>query len=158
MSQLSRHAVAGLALACCALGWSAPGMAHDDGGSRRQCDVRSLRGTYLFTATGFFIPPGAPAAVPKAIMEVLKFTGDGVVTTPGITLSRNGIVDVIDQGSNGTYTLKSDCRGTVTFADGPMFNIYVSRREDELWMMQTAPFSPTFQGKATRVDPDSDWR
>jgi hypothetical protein len=114
---------------------------HDDG-----CGVRTLRGTYIFAATGFNIVAGA--ALPKAIVEVIDFNGDGTLSVPAATLSANGVI-VRTVNGVGTYTVEDDCSGTILFA-GPAFDIFVSPDAEEIWMIQTNPNS-VFEGRATRT-------
>src|SRR5262245_39866563 len=63
-----------------------PGLAAAD----PKCKIEHLSGRYVFTATGFTRPPSsAPGTpwVPKAIVEVLQFNGDGTLTTPGLAIA-----------------------------------------------------------------------
>ena len=98
---------------------------------RRCSDDALLKGRYVFTATGFTRPfnssPGAPW-VPKAIVEVLQFNGDGTLSTPAVTIAN-------------------------PFGDsGATFKIVVDApRGDTIWMIQTHPINNVFQGKAVRV-------
>ena len=85
--------------------------------------MRTLRGTYIFAASGFNIVAGV--AQPKAIVEVIEFNGDGTLSVPAATLSANGVI-VRPSNGIGTYTVADDCSGTILFA-GPAFDIFVSR-------------------------------
>jgi hypothetical protein len=49
-------------------------------GERRACTVRILRGSYVFSATGFNIVGGVQQ--PKAIVEVIAFHGDNTLDVP----------------------------------------------------------------------------
>ena len=110
------------------------------------CSLQMLRGTYVFTATGFNIVAGV--AQPKAIVEVVEFNGDGTLSVPTATVSVNGVI-VRPPPSIGTYTIENDCSGTILFG-GPAFDIFISSGADTIWMIQTNPNS-VFQGTATRV-------
>jgi hypothetical protein len=116
------------------------------------CNLHTLRGLYVFDAHGFNIVGGV--AVPKAILEGINFNGDGTLAAPFVTLSINGNI-IHSSGTLGTYTVQGDCTGTVTFADGNSFDIFVQRDDGkQLWMIQTvAVFGATavFEGMATRV-------
>jgi hypothetical protein len=114
---------------------------HDEG-----CGVRTLRGTYVFAASGFNIVAGA--ALPKAIVEVIEFNGDGTLSVPTATLSANGVI-VRSVNGVGTYTVEDDCSGTILFT-GPAFDIFISPDAETIWMIQTNPTS-VFQGTATRT-------
>ena len=95
----------------------APGRALAQG---RACGVHTLRGSYIFTATGYNIIGGV--AQPKAIAEAIDFNGDGTLAVPAATVSINGTVT--RSSGAGVYTLEDGCRGTVTFTSGPSFDIF----------------------------------
>jgi hypothetical protein len=116
----------------------------DERGNR--CDVKTLRGTYVFSASGFNIVAGV--AQPKAILEVIEFNGDGTLSVPSATLSVNGVIVRVPPGGIGTYTVEDDCSGTITF-DGPTFDTFVSRDGGTITLIQTNP-NTVFQGTATR--------
>lgn len=74
----------GLVVAIAFFGLSGTTRADDD-----ECTLRTLRGTYVFAASGHNIVGGA--AQPKAIIEVLEFHGNGVLATTNGTLGVNGV-------------------------------------------------------------------
>jgi hypothetical protein len=113
----------------------------------RECDVWTLRGSYLFAASGFNIVGGV--AQPKAIVEAIDFNGDGTLGVPAATVSINGNVSS-NTGGSGTYTLDASCRGTLTFTPGPSFNIFTNRKGAKVWLIQTNP-GTVMQGTATRI-------
>jgi len=114
----------------------------------RACTLRTLRGSYLFTATGFNIVGGV--ALPKAIQEAIEFNGDGTLTVPAVTLSVNGNVSH-PPGAPGNYTAEADCSGTLTFSSGPTYDIVVALDGKTVWMFQTN-LNTVFQGTATRLE------
>ena len=57
---------------------------------RRMCTERTLRGSYVFSASGFNIVGGVQQ--PKAIVEVIVFHGDGTLDVPAATVSLNGAI------------------------------------------------------------------
>ena len=116
------------------------------------CSLRTLRGTYVFSASGFNIVAGV--AQPKAIVEVIHFNGDGTLSVPAATLSANGVIIRSLPGGLGTYTIEDDCTGTITFS-GPTFDTFISRDGDTLSMIQTNP-GTVFQGTATRRSRERD--
>ncbi len=144
---------AALALALCL-----PAFAHDT--QNGNCSNHQLKGRYVFTATGFTrapaSPPGSPW-VPKAILEVLQFNGDGTVLTPAITAANPfgdlGSIMQPPSGSPGEYTVKADCSGSVRFIDpsNVTFTIYVEGSGDTIRMIQTNPSNNVFEGTAKRV-------
>jgi hypothetical protein len=110
------------------------------------CTLRTLRGSYVFSATGFNIVAGV--AQPKAIVEVIDFNGDGTLSVPAATLSLNGVIIRSLPGGFGTYTIEDDCTGTIAF-NGPTFDAFISRDGDTVSMIQTNP-NTVFQGTAAR--------
>jgi len=120
-------------------------LAHDQ---RHPCNLGTLRGSYAFNASGFNIVGGA--ALPKAIVEVLEFNGDGTLSTSAVTTSVNGTIVRSRPGADGTFTLADDCTGTVSFLGGPSFDIAISTKGDRGSMIQTNPNS-VFQGTLARV-------
>lgn len=129
-------------------------MANDNG---HRCNVGLLDGLYVFTASGFNTPVGA-AAVPKAIVEVLRFHGDGTVTTPYTTVSINGTVPPAGPGGSGTYMItaldppEAVCTGTLRFSDppNPSFNLVIAPHAERVWLLQTSP-PAVFEGHAIKV-------
>ncbi|PYJ05136.1 MAG: hypothetical protein DME95_05270 [Verrucomicrobia bacterium] len=112
------------------------------------CGVYMLRGSYLFATHGWNIVGGV--AQPKAIVEGIDFNGDGTLVSPFATVSINGTI-IHSSGSLGTYTVNTDCTGTLSFTGGASFDIFVEASGRQLWMIQTGPGSPVFEGTVTRV-------
>ena len=129
-------------LACCVSG--AAFSDSDDG----TCSNATLRGLYVFSASGFQIVAGV--AQPKAIVEPIRFEGDGTLSSPGATRSVNGTIFRSPAGGGGTYALGTDCIGTLVFPGGPTFDIFASPKGEDMWMIQTNP-NNVFQGNVTRV-------
>jgi hypothetical protein len=134
--------VAGLTLSMSSIAW-----ASRDGPA---CREHKLNGLYVFTASGYT----ASGAMPKAIVELLRFNGDGTLSVTGGTVSVGGAITVVQPGvTTGTYTLDEDCRGTLTFLpSGPNFNMFAMPRGEDLWMIQTNPGN-IFQGNVTKIAP-----
>ena len=126
-----------------AQGAQPPGAPADPG----VCGLHTLRGSYVFTASGYNIVAGVPQ--PKAIIEPIDFNGDGTLTVPAATVSINGSISR-SAGGVGIYTLDATCRGTLTFTPGPSFDIFVERTGKQAWMIQTNP-NTVFQGPVTRI-------
>ena len=109
-----------------------PGLAAAD--PIKKCKDEILKGQYVFTATGFTRAstglPGNPW-VPKAIVEVLHFNGDGTFTTPVVTVANpfgdTGNVLQPPAGAPGLYSINDDCSGNVQFLDAntTTYRIYV---------------------------------
>jgi hypothetical protein len=119
------------------------------------CGLKTLRGVYEFSASGFNIVNGA--AVPKAIIETIVLDGRGGVLTPAVSVSVNGFLIQPPQGSPGVYTVDADCTGTLTFGDGPSFDLHIHPYGKSITMLQTFPVA-VMQGTATRVLSLAQWR
>ena len=142
MNKLTKQTVVGVAIA---LGVSGVSLA-DDG--KKACALDTLDGQYIFTATGYNIVAGI--AQPKAIVEVIRFNGDGTLTVPASTHSINGVVAQSPPGGTGTYTVDANCTGALTFTGGPSFDLFIPPKGDELWMIQTNQ-NTVFQGNVVKV-------
>ena len=126
------------------------------------CNDSLLKGSYVFTASGFTRPPSSvPGTLwtPKAILEVIEFDGDGALSTPKVTVANPfGDTGLIMQppngGAPGEYVVNDDCTGTVHFfdANNVTFSILViPPRGEQIQMIQTNPSNNVFQGTATRI-------
>ena len=147
----------GVVVAVVVLGLSGIALANDD---QDECSLKTLRGTYVFAATGHNIVAGVPQ--PKAIVEVIEFHGDGTLSVPAATRSVNGVVARSLPGGAGDYTVEPGCAGTIAFGGpGPTFDVFFSPDAEKLWMIQTTP-NTVFQGTATRLSQkrsrERDWR
>ena len=121
------------------------------------CDPGTLRGLYLFSASGFNIL-ATGAHQPKVLAEFIRFNGDGTFTVPGGTVVIGGVkLPPPPPGPPGigTYTLGDNCIGTLSFNPQLTFDIFVFPRGDELVMVQTAQPAalglPVMQGTVVRV-------
>ena len=138
-----------------------PGLALADPGKR--CGERTLKGDYVLTASGFTRPPmsgpGTPW-VPKAIIEVIHFNGDGTLTTPYVAVANpfgdtGNVLPPVPgtPGTPGQYVLNDDCTGTLTFNDGVVaYRIVVEHPSgDTVRMLQSSPPNNVFLGTARRA-------
>ncbi|WP_017460262.1 hypothetical protein [Dyella ginsengisoli] len=151
-----RRALLSAVLAVAAFAMCGPSLAHANLGG---CSSGSLKGRYVFTASGFTRAPAAPPGtpwVPKAILEVLQFNGDGTVLTPAVTVANPfgdlGAIMAPPGGAPGEYTVNADCTGTVHFLDpnNVTFSIYVEAFGQRVRMIQTNPSNNVFEGVARR--------
>ena len=139
----------GCLVAAMALGTS--GLARAGSGSEG-CSVSTLQGLYVFNAQGWNIQG---RAVPKAVLDGVRFNGDGTLATTFGTVSIN--VVIFHGGGNevGTYTVNEDCTGTVTITvTGVMYDTFVRPDGGQVWMIQTSGPGGTpsvLEGTATRV-------
>jgi hypothetical protein len=142
------------AAAALAVGLAIPSAASATADDVVTCGLRTLRGVYEFHASGLNIVNGV--AVPKAIIETVVFDGRGGVLTPAVSLSINGNIIQPPQGNPGVYTVDADCTGTLTFADGPMFDLHIAPNGKRLTMLQTNP-GTVMQGAAEKVLSLAQW-
>ncbi len=132
MSSLA-FACASLCLAAAmALGTSTTARAAADA---QVCSVGMLRGLYLWTFDGYANFGGN--LVPKAVMQGIRFNGDGTTFNPFGTVNIGGTIIIDATGGVGTYTVAADCTGTLSITDGPSFNMYVGPGAQQLWITQT---------------------
>ena len=75
-----------------------------------------LRGLYLWTFDGYENVDGN--LVPKAIMQGLRFNGDGTTLNTFGTVNIGGTIIFDASGVAGTYTVAADCTGTLSPAPG----------------------------------------
>ncbi len=115
---------------------------------RRECNVQMLRGLYLFKATGY--NPVNGVAVPKAIIEPIRFNGDGTLVAESATVTVLGQSPSRSANTPGTYTVEADCTGTITFSSGPAFDTFVSSPL-LLTLIQTGPVPAVMLGDARFV-------
>lgn len=131
---------------------AAPGIASAD--KDEKCSVSTLNDVYALTASGFNVVSGV--GQPKAIVELIDFNGDGTLTVPAATVSINGVISRSPPGGTGTYLVNPDCTGSVAFGatGGPTWDLFIGAKAAKLYMIQTAPGAPVFQGTAERISRD----
>ena len=139
-TKLTKMIVSSLAVACalvCLAATMAPGTsATARAAADRHCSADMLRGLYLWTWDGYQNVGGN--LVPKAIMQGLRFNGDGTTFNPFGTVNIGGFIIIDATGGVGTYTVAADCTGTLSITDGPSFNIYVGPGAQQVWTTQIA--------------------
>jgi hypothetical protein len=103
------------------------------------CNAGMLRGSYLWTFDAYQNLNGN--FVPVAVMQGLRFNGDGTTLNTFGTVNIGGTVIFDVTGAVGTYTVAPDCTGTLSPAPGisPTFNIYVGPGAQQVWTIQSAP-------------------
>jgi hypothetical protein len=129
------------------------GYAKDEDTARAKCSEATLHGTYPFAFDGVEIT-GNNDQAPFAIAGYAVFDGNG--KERGVASSNfNGEVTRKEPVS-GTYTVKGDCTGTLTFADGSQIDMFIAPDGSMFTFVQTKPselvgsgFQP--RGTAKRV-------
>ena len=145
MSSLAFTCALGCLVAAMALGTSSTARA--TARFPQPCSVQTLHGLYVWTFDGYENFGGN--LVPKAIMQGLRFNGDGTTFNPFGTVNIGGTIIIDATGGVGTYTVAADCTGTLSITDGPSFNIYVGPGAQQLWTTQIAGGSSVGLGLGT---------
>jgi hypothetical protein len=128
------------------------GFAKDEDAAGAKCSEATLHGTYPFAFDGVDIKGNDH--IPFAIAGYAVFDGNG--KEKGVVSSNfNGEVSRKEPVS-GTYTVKADCTGTLTFADGSQIDLFIAPDGSMFTFVQTKPselvgsgFQP--RGTARRV-------
>jgi hypothetical protein len=144
-TKLVKNIMSSLAFACAlvclaaAMALSTPATVRAAAPDAQGCSVGMLRGLYLWTFDGYGTLGGN--LVPKAVMQGLRFNGDGTTFNPFGTVNIGGVVIIDAGGASGTYTVNPDCTGTLTPAPGisPTFNIYVGPGAQQVWTLELSP-------------------
>jgi len=152
MSSLAFICALGCLVAAMALGTSATARSGLDA---RVCSVGMLNGSYLFSFDAYENLDGN--FVPVAVMQGLRFNGDGTTLNTFGTVNIGGTIIFDAGGFSGTYTVNPDCTGTLSPAPGiaPTFNIYVGPGAQQVWTLEIgSPVSAGIGvsvGRATRL-------
>jgi hypothetical protein len=128
------------------------GYAGDNDG-KTKCTLATLKGRYLFTATGTLLPSAAgeePILVSVAGFHIFDGNGRGEDI---VTVLRKGSIELERAAIPVTYILDSDCTGTYTLPDNTSFDIFVSPNGDELAAIATAPGVVLVNPPSRRVAP-----
>ena len=121
----------------------------DENASGAKCSKATLHGTYLFAHDG--VVTGGPDKGPFAIAGMEKYDGNGKVKA---VASGNFNGDVQHEDITGTYTVKADCTGTVTYGTEAQ-DVFIAPDGSMFTFVQTDPSTVTsgfeLQGTAKRV-------
>ena len=123
------------------------------GESEGGCTLATLKGLYMFAQSGYVTISGS--LVPQGVTGKAVFYGNGKFDSLA-TLSIGGTI-IPDDAAPGTYTLNSDCTGTVTVlmkAPTPdvHLDIFVAPDGDKFFTIQTDPGN-VLSGTEQRVAP-----
>ena len=104
------------------------------------CSLATLKGRYLFAASGTILPPafGVKEPTPGADAGYHVFNGDGTGTD--IVTVRVGTTIVLENFVTPTsYTVNENCTGTLTVPNGPSFDMFIALNGDYISTISTAP-------------------
>jgi hypothetical protein len=125
----------------------------EENAGAKKCSVATLHGTYPFAFDGVEITDNNDQ-LPFAIAGYGVFDGNGKEKSV-VSSNFNGKVSRKEPIS-GTYTVKADCTGTLTFADGSQIDLFIAPDGSMFTFLQSKPselvgsgFQP--RGTAKRV-------
>jgi len=130
------------------------GFADEENAAGAKCSKSTLHGTYLFAQDGVHLT--GKDQEPFAIAGMEKYDGDGKVKT---VISANFNGDVVRHESlSGTYTVKANCTGTVTYRQGEVLDVFIAPNGSMFTFVQIKPSDAVtsgfeLQGTAKRVGP-----
>ena len=116
-----------------------------------KCSEATLDGRYLFAYDGYEIKGNKK--VPFAVAGYEVYDGNGHVKGVAST-SVNGKITRKEPFS-GTYTVKADCTGTVTYKDGTRYDLFITPDGSTYTFLQSNPgvvvSGVEQRGTATRI-------
>ena len=134
-----------------ALAGTGNALAAEDGVAREataaKCSDATQRGRYLFANDGFAIDGKSQTSFAAAGYEV--YDGKGKVNSV-YTVSENGKI-TRNNRTSGDYTVKADCTGTISYAHGPRYDLFVAPDGSVFGFIETNPgtVSAAFELRAT---------
>jgi hypothetical protein len=128
------------------------GYAQNEKAAGAKCSDATLDGTYLLAYDGVEIKGNDQRPFALAGHDV--YDGNGKVKTV-FSSNFNGEVSR-NETLSGTYSVKADCTGTLTFADGTRFDQFIAPDGSKFTFVQTKPSELVasgfeLQGTAKRV-------
>ena len=100
-----------------------------EGSKHRGCSEATLQGAYLFSARGDSPSDSPDPTLPIVVAGVRTFDGEGKLSQVN-TVSMGGVI-TRQRPDTGTYTLDSNCIGTMTIAGVRNWDIYVAEDGSE---------------------------
>jgi hypothetical protein len=127
------------------------GYAKDEDASRAKCSEATLKGTYLFAQNGVEIKGDEQR--PFAIAGYDVFDGNGEVK--GLASANFNGQTFRNEPLPGTYSVKGDCTGTITFTNGTRYDTFIAPDGSKFAFVRTNPEFVTSgfeqRGSAKRV-------
>jgi hypothetical protein len=111
------------------------GYAKDEDTAKAKCSEATLEGTYLFAYDGVEIK--GDEQLPFAYAGYDVYDGSGKVKTV-FSFNVNGKI-TRNESLSGTYSVKANCTGTLTFEDGTRFDQFIAPDGSKLTFVQTKP-------------------
>ena len=111
------------------------GYAKNENASRAKCSEATLDGTYLFAEDGVLLTDNDQ--VPFALAGYQVYNGNGKVK--GVQSGNFGEEIVRNERFSGTYTVRADCTGTLTFEDDTRFDLFIAPDGSKFMFVQTKP-------------------
>jgi len=145
-TRLTKTIMGNLVAAAMAFGMSGTVRAGADNAAQ-VCSEHTLRSSYVWTFDGYANFGGT--LVPKAVMQGIRFNGDGTTINTFGTVNIGGTIIIDATGGVGTYTVAADCTGTLAITGGPSFNMYVGPGAQTLWITQIVGAGATGLGVGT---------
>jgi hypothetical protein len=131
-------AIAGLSLSSALAASNEQELQEPDG--HRVCTLATLKGRYLFAASGVLLPPAFGVTVPTqaadAGLRILNGDGTGTDTVTVRIADKIVLENIVSPLS---YTVNADCTGTITVVNGPSFDIFIAPDGSEFAEIATAP-------------------
>jgi hypothetical protein len=130
------------------------GFAEDENGAKAKCSKATLHGTYLFAQDGVYVK--GKDQVPFAFAGMENYDGNGKVKAV-VSANFNGDV-ARHQSIPGTYTVKADCTGVVTYGPKEALDVFIAPDGSMFTFVQVKPPQQVtsgfeLQGTAKRVGP-----
>jgi hypothetical protein len=121
----------------------------DENAAGAQCSKATLHGTYLFAVDG--VVTGGPDKGPFAVAGYNVFDGNGKINSV-VSVNSNGHV-IRKVHDSGTYTVKADCTGTLTFegTDASRLDLFVAPDGSKFTQVGTSPSEVVASGFELRV-------
>ena len=138
-----------LVVGAAALSTVGAGYAKDENASSRaKCSVATLKGTYLFAQNGVEINGNDQR--PFALAGYDVFDGQGEVKGHA-SANFNGKITRSKEPLPGTYAVKANCTGTLTFTNGTRYDIFIAPDGSMFTFVHTNPelVSASFEQRGT---------
>ena len=105
-----------------------------------QCTLATLKGRYLFAASGTILPPafGVTEPTPGADAGFHLFNGDGTGTDT-VTVRVGSEILLENFVTPFTYTVNPDCTGSSSVPNGPSFDLFIDPKGEAIAVIATAP-------------------